>query len=265
MKRAITNLSIICLATLALRAGDVLGADTVYLANKQTLAAKSIIWRESTSEYRIETTDNLIMTFGKDKIARLDIAKPPDIDKAQQMIASGQIDPAIPILNNLIETYRMRVWDNKAREMLAKIYIQKKEPKKAISLLEDYFRLAGAGEGQAALRRVYWEALILAERFSTLKKELEDIIATGPRDAVALAQIVRGDMYRSQDKKEEAFKDYMRTGLLFKDIKASAAEALFKAAEMLDLMRDPRATMLRKELVQDYPDSKFAAEARGKM
>lgn len=263
MKRTIQNMWVVCLAACALQASSVFGVDTVYLANGQTLSAKSIVWRESTGEYRIETTDNLILPVPKAQVARLDIAKPPDFDKAQQMVAGSQVDAAIPILTGLIEAYRMRVWDNKAREILANIYLnQKNDPKKAIALLEDCLRTPS--EGQADLRRAYWTALIKLERFSTLTKELDDIIATGPRDAVAVAQIVRGDMFRAREKKEEAFKDYMRTALLFKDIKSAAPEALFKAAEMLDLMHDQRATLLRKELIQDYPDSKYAAEARGK-
>jgi len=241
-------------------------ADTVYLRNgKSSIPAKSITWRESAQEYRVETMDNMTLTFQRNQVARLDITKPADIDRAQQMIASGQPDAAITVLNDVIEKYRMRNWDNVARELLATIYLQRKDPKKAIALLEDYFRAAGQSEGQAKLRKVYWIALNEAERFSTLKKELDTVIINGPRDAAAEAQIMRGDMARKQGSKEDAFKDYMRTALLFKDVKSVQPEALFKAAEILDEMRDPRGDLLRKEIVAEHPESEYAKKLRGKV
>jgi hypothetical protein len=48
-------------------------------------------------------------------------------------------------------------------------------------------------------------------------------------------------------------------------VKAAQPEALFKAAEVLDELRDPRADQLRKQLVGEYPTSEFAAKAKAKL
>jgi hypothetical protein len=42
-------------------------------------------------------------------------------------------------------------------------------------------------------------------------------------------------------------------------------EALFKAAEILEEMRDPRADEMKKKLVQEYKDSEYAAKLSGKI
>ena len=106
------------------------------------------------------------------------------------------------------------------------------------------------------------ELLEGAQQFSTLKTELDTVIAGGNRDMAALAQLIRGDMYLAQGQKQDALYDYLRTVVLYEQVKEVQPEALFKAAQMLEELRDPRATDLRKKLVADFPASDYAKRVR---
>jgi tetratricopeptide (TPR) repeat protein len=185
--------------------------------------------------------------------------------KAQQLASQGNLDPAIPLLEGLIASYRMLIWDNRAKELLAWVYMQKKDAKKAVSILTDLIATAPSKSISQAARRVYWDALLATGQNAALKKELDDAIATGGRDVVAGAQVIRGNMLRGEGRKDDALSDYVRTILFFEDAKESRPEALFKAAELLDDLQDPRADEMRKTLLKEYPDSEFAKKVAGKM
>ena len=75
----------------------------------------------------------------------------------------------------------------------------------------------------------------------------------------------RGDVFRAEGKREDAILDYMRVVLMFEEARSAQAEALFKAAQVLDEMRDPRAEELKKKLVSLYPDSVYAKKLGGAM
>ena len=66
---------------------------------------------------------------------------------------------------------------------------------------------------------------------------------------------------------ELAALDYLRTAILFADVKDAAilGEATYKAAAALEQLRDPRAKDLYKKVVSDYGASPYAAQARGKI
>jgi hypothetical protein len=76
---------------------------------------------------------------------------------------------------------------------------------------------------------------------------------------------MRGNMNRESGQKEVALLDYLRVVILFENIREVQPEALYKAAEILEELRDPRADELRKKLVQEYKDSDYAAKLSGKI
>ncbi|EFK97486.1 hypothetical protein LDC_0474, partial [sediment metagenome] len=75
----------------------------------------------------------------------------------------------------------------------------------------------------------------------------------------------RGNMNRQVGQKEAATLDYLRVVVLYENVKSVQPEALCKAAEMLEELRDARAETLRKKLVQEYKDSEWAAKLSGKI
>ena len=76
--------------------------------------------------------------------------------------------------------------------------------------------------------------------------------------------MMRANMNRQTGLKEAAFLDYMRVVTLYKDVKGLPPEALYKAAEILEETRDPRADQLRKRLAAEYRDSEWAAKLGGR-
>ncbi len=243
--------------------GSLPAANVIYLKNGQTIPARSIQWREGAQEYRVEDTKTgSIIPIPLAQVQRLEIDKPANFEALKSQVEGGQADAAIPGLQAMIDEYKMRLWDNQARELLGKAYFAKRDYKKAGNVLEDLFKQALPSQITPALRRFYWETLMLIpERQSSLKKDIEATIATGPRDLAAAAVLMRAEMYRGQSQKEEALIDYLKVAVLFEDVAATHPEALFKAAEVLDEMRDPRAAEMRKKLNAQYPASTWAKKA----
>lgn len=235
-------------------------ANVMYMKNGQTIPAKSIQWREGAQEYRVEDVKTgSIIPIPLAQVQRLDIDKPADYDRAKGMVEGGQADAAIPVLQKMLDDYKMLVWDNRARELLGKAYFQKRDYKKAGTILEELFKDALPSQITPELRRFYWETLMLIpERQSSLKKDIEATISGDSRELAAAAILMRAELARSQGQKEDALVDYLKVAILFEDIAATHPEALYKAAEVLDEMRDPRAAEMRKKLKAQYPASSWA-------
>ncbi len=241
--------------------------DVIYLSNGgKPIQAQDIQWRESDQTYRVTTPDGLMLPISKAQVERLEIAKPPTLGQAEAMVAAKQYAAAIPILEDIVAKYKMKVWDNEARKMLAQAFMTMNDPKKAASVLEGYMSSVVKSEIPAELIMLYWKALMASGgRGATLKKELDDVVATGTRSMAAAAMVMRANMNREAGQKETAVLDYLRVVILFENVKGVQPEALFKAAEMLEEMRDPRADDLKKKLVQEYKDSEYAAKLSGKI
>lgn len=247
-------LGVLLLAPALVGAGD-----SILLKNGKVMAVKSIQWREGAREYQVEAVEGDIkMPIALKDVERLDIARPADFDKAQQLVSGGNAEAAIPLLEGVLEKYRMLVWDAKAREVLGRVYLQKKNAAKALEVLKPLFADVPVVAVSGNTRRVYWEALAASGRGDDLRKELDQAIATGRRDIAAAAQVMRGNLLQAAGKNDEALSDYLRTVLFFEEIKDVQPEALFKAAEGLKERNDSRAQALRKTLLQKYPDSDFA-------
>ena len=256
--------TILAAGVLVLSATVTARADKVVLTNDREIEAKKVSWRPSAQEYRVEMADGTILPFPKNQIARLQIDKPADFEKATQLVAAKQADAAIPLLDGLVTSYAMLNWDNEARKALAQIYMGKNDAKKAASMFDDYLANMPKGEVPIDVQLMYWKALLAADRASTLKKELDAATLGTERELAAAAQLMRGSVDRQAGLKEAAFTDYMRAYELFKDVKSVPPEALFRAAELLEEMRDARSEQLRKRLAQEYKDSEWAAKLGGR-
>ncbi|MCB1102957.1 MAG: hypothetical protein KDL10_11365, partial [Kiritimatiellae bacterium] len=96
-------------------------------------------------------------------------------------------------------------------------------------------------------------------------QDLEQVIATGSREQAARAQIMRGDAKMKRGLVEQAVMDYLRSAILFESETSVHPEALLKSAQGLEQLRDPRAKELYRKLVETYPQSPQAQQARGKL
>lgn len=240
-------------------------ADLIRLTNGKTIQAKDIQWRESEKAYRVTTPDGVTMPVPRAQVERLEIARPATFAQAESLVAGKQFGQAIPILDDIVTKYRMKVWDNEARKLLAQCHMAMNDPKKAAAVLDDYMASVPKADLDPATTLMYWRTLLAAGRGATLKKELDEVVAAGSRPMAAAAMVMRGNMNREAGQKEAAVIDYLRVVILFENVKAVQPEALFKAAELLEEMRDARADELRKKLIQEYRDSEYAAKLSGKI
>ena len=246
----------------AMSAGAV---DKVTLTNGKVIEARFIQWRESEQGYKVETMEGPIIPVPKAQVESLDIARPADLDKAIAMVAAKQYAQAVPILDEVVTKYKMLVWDNEGRKVQAQAYLALNDPKKAADALEGYLASMSKEDIPLDSLSLYWSALLRAGRTATLKKALDEAVLSNVREMAAAATLMRGNMSREAGQKEAALLDYLRVVILFDEVKQVQPEALFKGAEVLDELRDPRASALKNKLVHEYKDSEFTTKLGGKI
>ncbi len=234
-------------------------ADAIVTKDGRT-EGREVRFRRSAGEYILERADGSQLTFPKARVIRIEVVKPKNYDSLAQMAERGDI-AAIPDLNTMIRAYDGRLWDTKAKDLLGTIYLKKGEAKKAADIYTDLKKNAAAYEITPAIEQHYMDALVADKREGKLTGEVDTIIARGSRENAAVALIKRGDLSDNQGKTPEALWDYLRVVILFKQVKDAQPEALFKAAQTMDKLRDPRAEQFRRELMAEYPQSRWAVTA----
>ena len=161
--------------------------------------------------------------------------------------------------------YRFLDWDVQARVALPKVYLLKGDAAGAVAAYDKLFTASPKTKEDAEVQWSYRQALLGAKQYDRLETVLKDVIAKGSRADAARAQIMRGDVKASQNQLEAAALDYMRTVILFSGERAVQPEALMKAAETFEKLRDARAKELFRKIVDDFPTSPQAAAARAKI
>ncbi len=210
----------------------------------------------------ILTTPQGTRSFFQGQYMKAVADKPAEIDKAAQLIEAKQFDEAAKLLEDVILKYRYLDWDVQARTMLPQVYVRKGDMAGAVAAYDKLFAAAPKTKEDAEVLWSYRQALLDAKQFDKLEQQLNDVIANGSRPDAARAQIMRGDIRVAQNQLESAMLDYMRTVVLFEKEKDAQPEALYKAAETLKALRDPRSAEMAKKLVEQYPSSPYAAKAK---
>ena len=207
----------------------------------------------------ILTTDKGQMTFPKG--TKLVMDEPADYAKAVQMADQGQYDKAIESLEKIAAEYRNLEFGWKAEKAVASVYVRKGDYKKGVSAYEALFTQIPDFRNEEGVLAWYLRALQGAGNTAKLKTLLDPSIATGPRDAAAVAQVLRGKDRLAAGDIEGALSDFLRTSELFRDEPEEQAEATYLTAECFEKLHDPRADEFFKKVVKDYPSSPFAAKA----
>ncbi|HOW96882.1 MAG TPA: hypothetical protein P5567_06975 [Kiritimatiellia bacterium] len=212
------------------------------------------------------TTDRgpVTLSKGQFKLAMADKV-PAEWEKVGQAVQAKKYDDAITQLNELARKYRGLGLDVQAIQMLSKVQMMKGDPGAAVTAIETLFRMNPAAKGSPELAWSFREALLGAKQYDRLNTELNEVVASGSRPDAARAQIMRGDIKMAQGQGEGAVMDYLRTVVFFGSEQAVQPEALFKAADTLEKLRDPRAKEMFKKLVQEYPSSPEAQQARSRI
>jgi tetratricopeptide (TPR) repeat protein len=225
----------------ALWSSSAAAVNVLYKVDGSKLTFKSVRWDAAKEEYLVKPVSGGEVTIpvAKKDVRRLEMDPPAEMTQALQLLAGNRQSEAVPYLQAVVSSCRGLNWDNVAREKLAAIYVKGGDPSKAIQMVDELLA-AGAGASVSANMRIeYWKALLAIDpKSSKALKDLDEAIATGPREAVAIAQVLRGDLRRAAGRKDEALQDYMRTILFFENTGAVRTEALTKAIAILEEKND---------------------------
>lgn len=224
------------------------------------------------SDIRAKSNGEIILTtvqgtrsFYPGQYAKAVADKPAEIDKAAQLTESKQYDEAIKLLDDVVLRYRFLDWDNQARALLPKVYVRKGDYLSAIGAYDKLFAASPKSKEDSDLQWGYRRTLLDAKQYDKLEKQLAGVISSGSREDAARAQVMRGDAKLAQAQTEAAALDYLRTVVLFEGEKAVQPEALFKAADALEKLRDARSKEMFRKLMDEYPGSPEAAAAKGRL
>jgi len=248
---AMTIVSVLVLPALA--------ENAVYLKNGRTLAAKTIEWREVAQEYVI-TTAETTMPIPRAQVARAVVDKPADYDQAVSLLRSRLYAQAIPLLESIVRKYRMLDWDVEASKLLAQAYMEANESKKAVAVMDNLLTLVPYDQVPAALKMTYWKALLASGAHDQLRRELDKVIGAGTPDAVASAYLMRANLFLKLGEDDSALSDFLKLMTLYPAQKAVQPEALYRAAELFDGIRDPRGAEFRAKLAKEYASSEWASK-----
>jgi len=227
--------------------------------------------RRDGSEIRARSDGSIILTtpqgqvqFMRNQYTKAVADKPADFDRARQLAAQKNYDEALKLLDPIIQNYRFLEWDNNARALRAQIQSAKGDHVGAVETYDQLFRAAPQMEKESAVLWPYYGALVEAKQYDKLGPKLDELINKGSRPDAAKAQILRGDIKMSQANVEGAVLDYLRSAILFESEKDSMPEALYKAADGLEKLRDPRAKELYRRVASEFGGTPWAQKAAGK-
>lgn len=213
------------------------------------------------------TTEMGIRTFPKGSYLKAVADKPAEYDQAAAAIKAQKYEDAAKLLEGVVARYRYLGWDVEAAKLLPQALLGKGDAEGAVAAYDKLFLLSPEAK---QIPDVAWgsrRAMMQAKQYATLLRQLDAVAAAGPRTEAARAQTMRGDIQLAQNNIELAALEYLRTAILFQDVRDAAiqGEACYKAAAALEQMKDPRAKDMYKKVVADWGTSPYAAQAKGKI
>ncbi len=207
-------------------------------------------------------------TFAPGQYQQAVADKPAEYDQAVQLYGSRKYDEAIALLGPVTTRLRGLFWDAYAGALIIQAQIAKGDNAGAVASADRLLAASPTLVANPVMQDAQWQALIAAKLFDRLEGQLAKELGGDSRPAAARAQMARGDLRQAQNRLEEAVMDYLRTALLYADVKDETevqAEALFKAATTLQRTKDLRSAQhCLKQLQERYPASRAAARAGAK-
>lgn len=218
------------------------------------------------ADLRVNAKGDFVITVGASQrtypAAQVEEAvadRPAAYDRATQLFQAGQYDEALKLLEQVAADYYKLGWDDRANYAAARIHVNRgayEEAKKAFGKLPRSFRQ------QPDVRVSLAQAQLETGAYAEAELALDELIRSAPREVAARAQSLRGDLKMKRRQLEPAVEDYLRTVVLFEDVRSVQPEALYKVGKALEEQRDARAKDMFAKLKREYPDSEYAAKAR---
>jgi tetratricopeptide (TPR) repeat protein len=237
--------------------------DGIITKQDDTRLQGAIRWLPASKEY-VVTRGNLSLRVALAQVRGVQVAKPAALDGALQMVRAGQYAAAIQPLEQIMKDYAMLEHDVTAAASLATAYLKMKQAAKAVEMCEVVIKVNPAAGVSGDLANVYWDALLEAGREATLKAQLGEAVKSGNRAVAARAQLKRGDIDMKNGKFQDALVDgFLRTAILFGDVKEVQPEALYKAMKCFEqLQQVSHAEKMRKKLLAEFPDDRYSQELK---
>jgi len=250
---------------IALLAGIAGAAPYVELPNGKKIVGSKIRVK-SNGDINL-TTDMGIRTFPKGSYSKAVADKPAAYDKAVAAYKAKKFDVSAKLLEGIIKEYRSLGWDVQAAKLLPQVLLAQGDAEGAVKAYSKLFLLAPEEKKNSDLAWGMRKAMLKAKKYPALMRQLNAVAANGSRADAARAQIMRGDIQLAQNNLNPAAQDYLRTAILFADVKDPIiqGEAHYKAAVTLEQLRDPRAKEMYQIVVKKYGASPYAAQAKGKL
>jgi len=262
-KRSFKLITGVCTGLCAVLLSSQAMAATVILTNGKRVDGTAI--RANRNGDIILTTTAGQQTFVKGSYAKAIADKPADYDRARSLAGKGKPAEAIALLEKITTEYRYLDWDINAYIAIASIHTSQGNHKEAVGVYDRVMRQSPAKKEDSNFQWVYRSALLSAGMHDKLMPQLEKAITSGSRSDAARAQVMRGDIKMASGQIEAAVMDYLRTAILFESEAAVQPEALFKAGNGLEQLRDSRAKGMYQKLVEKYSSSEYAKDARSKL
>lgn len=256
--------TILSIAVWALAASSI-AAPYVILPDDQKREGTAI--RANSKGDVILTTVQGDFTYNKGQYKSAHADPPPELQQVPALLQAKKFDEAIKILNDVAGKMRFLGWDVAARARIARIQGDLMgKAKEAIETFESLFSDMPEARNDP---ETMWAYLgLLAKGDEAAKKKLalslDQLVKSPNRAAAAKAQNLRGDLKLAAGDVRGAARDYLRTVILFQGEEEALPEALFKAGEALEKMSDARAKKMYATLLERFPESDFAAKAKGK-
>ena len=228
-----------------------------------TIMKGTLQWFSATQEFDL-SRDGINLKIPMSEIRRVVVAKPSNFDAAAKAVRGGSYAGAIRPLEQIVQNYEMMDWDIKAASLLARAYLGMNQYPQAKTMCEKIIRVNPDVDKSGEFNRVYWAVLEKMKLEAKLTSVLTDAIRTGGREVAAVAQMKRADIELSKGNVKKALVDgYLRTAILFKDIKGIQPEALLKSANCFQQIgRQSEAERMRKRLLEYFPHSPEAKQVR---
>jgi tetratricopeptide (TPR) repeat protein len=225
-------------------------------------ASGTIKFMPSSKTYYV-TANNATIPVMESQIIRVNIVKPATLDGAIRMVGQKQYKNAVPILEAIVQEYKNLQWDDVALGYLGECYLNTGQTDKAIGIVKKAIQQNPEGLTIQTLQ-IYWAALLKDKKLDELEKSLEPVISGGSREAAAAAQIKKGDLLKERGKLREAVVDgYMRTVMLYDEVKEIRAEAVYKAMKACEeLGQQSYAEKMRKILLTEFPNDPYTAKIK---
>ena len=222
-----------------------------------------IRWLPAREAYII-TADGVRLEIPLRQVDEVRTAKPRQFDAAENAVRTRRYAPAIPVLEKIVTDYRRLQWDIPAARLLTQAYMGMGNPAEAAKKAE----VAISGNPDVwqdmEFARLYWDALSKSGQSGRLGRILLQGIEHGSRETAAAAQIMRGNIDFDQGRYRDALVDgYLRTIMLFRDVKQVQPEALYRAVRAHEQLGEhSHAEKFKKMLLSDYPQSSYSKDLR---